>query len=435
MRRSLFVLVGSLGLLACGDDGGPPLVDGVFTDAEWTELQTFTPLEDPPANPTNRFADDPQAAIFGQRMFHEKRYSGALQADSDLGLAGETGKVACATCHDPTAYFTDTRADNRLSIGTSTTGRNAPSLVNVVYYDFGNWAGAHDQFWKQGANSPESRDNTNGTRLAYAHVVFDHHKAQYEALFGALDPALDPQHVDAARFPPAGKPKSNAADPDGPWELMAAADQHIVNTIMANCGKATEAFERKLISRNSPFDHYVAGDYAALTAAAKRGAKLFMGKAACDGCHTGTTFTDNDFHNTGVPQTRDPQDQGQYDDIPKALMNTFNGAGMYSDDPVAGAMKIAGMVRSDDMRGKFRTKSLRHLTMTGPYFHDGSRATLEDVVRFYNDGGGDTGFPGSKDPLLAPLNLTDAEIADLVAFLESLTGEPVPTELTVNTNM
>jgi cytochrome c peroxidase len=107
---------------------------------------------------------------------------------------------------------------------------------------------------------------------------------------------------------------------------------------------------------------------------------------------------------------------------------------MFSDDKAAGQMKFDGQVLSDDMRGKFRTKSLRHVELTAPYMHDGSLATLEDVVTFYNDGGGATGFPGAKDPLLVPLNLTTQEIQDLVAFLKSLTGEPVPAALTVNTS-
>jgi cytochrome c peroxidase len=217
--------------------------------------------------------------------------------------------------------------------------------------------------------------------------------------------------------------------------MMASADRTLINRIMSNCGKSIEAYERKLISRNAPFDQYVAGDNDAISPAAKRGLKLFIGKAACDACHQGPTFTDQLFHNTGIMQTRDPAmlDQGRFTDLPRALNNTFNGAGAFSDDPAAGAAKLAGLAPIDEMRGQFRTKSLRHLTETAPFFHDGSAATLEDVVRFYNEGGGTMGFPGTKDELLVPLNLTGSEIADLVAFLETLTGEPVPVELTENT--
>jgi cytochrome c peroxidase len=112
----------------------------------------------------------------------------------------------------------------------------------------------------------------------------------------------------------------------------------------------------------------------------------------------------------------------------------FNGAGIFSDDPVAGAAKIAGLAQAEEQKGQFRTKSLRHLTETAPYFHHGDMQTLEEVVRFYNAGGGDSGFAGVKDPLMVPLNLSDSEIADLVAFLESLTGAPVDEALTMDTS-
>jgi cytochrome c peroxidase len=425
-------LVVSLALLGCGDSD---LIDDRFTVAEWTVIQSFTPLDSPAPNPTNRYADNLDVARFGQKIFFEKRHSGALTVASDLGAVGETGRVACASCHDPTAYFTDTRATNQTSTGAAITRRNAPSLVNVVYYTWGNWAGAHDQFWKQGANSPETRDNLASNRLAFAHLLFEKYRTDYDALFPIpLDAALDPAAGDAARFPPNGKPKAMATDPDGPWETMAVADQQIINTIMANWGKAFEAYERRLTSANAPFDRYVAGDFTALSVAAKRGLQIFIGKAACVGCHSGTTFTDNAFYNSGVMQTRDPLDQGRFDDLPRALMNTFSGAGAFSDDPVAGMAKLEGQVLTDDLKGKFRTKSLRHVSMTAPYFHDGSMATLEDVVRFYNAGGNAVGFPGIKDPRMVPLNLSEQEILDVVSFLESLTGEPVSQELTVDTS-
>ena len=434
MRTTVGVALGLLA--ACSTDDPPPgdmLIDGRWTEAEWDKIQNFGALEvPPPANPTNKYADNPAVAALGQSLFFDKRFAGPLTEDNDLGLMGETGKVSCTTCHNPQGFFQDTRPDNKRSHGAGLTGRNTPSLVNVVYYEWGNWAGAHDQFWKQGANGAESRDNFNGNRLQFAHFMYEHYRSTYDSLFPIpLDPALDPDHPDAARFPPSGKPKSSGA-PDGAWEMMAPEDQVIVNTIMANVGKSFEAYERLLISKNSPLDRYIAGDFAALNQQAKRGLALFIGKAACHGCHSDTTFSDQKFHNTGLRQTRD--DQGRYEDLPKAISNTFSGAGAYSDDPAAGMAKLANMTQTEEMRGQFRTKSLRHIAETAPYMHDGSLATLEDVVRFYNRGGDDTGFPGTKDPLMVPLNLTDREITDLVEFLRALTGEPVPAALTVDTS-
>ncbi|HLU68890.1 MAG TPA: cytochrome c peroxidase, partial [Kofleriaceae bacterium] len=403
--------------------------------------QQFSPVPEPPPAPTNAYADDREIAELGQALFFELDFAGPIQVGDDgtnggLGEVGETGKVACASCHDPQHWFTDTRSvPNKLSLGVRWTGRNAPSLVNVAYYTWWNWAGAHPTGWKQGAGGPESGANFGGNRLQFVHMLYEQYRDMYDALFPVpLDPALDPEHPEAARFPPEGRPKRSPEDPDGAWEMMAPDDRAIVNRIMANCGKALEAYERLLVSRNAPLDRYIAGDTSALSASAKRGLKLFVAKAACVACHQGPTFTDNEFHNTAVPQTGETQDLGRYDDLPKALGSIFNGTGELSDDPEAGAEKLDIEV-TEDMIGQFRTKSLRHIAMTGPYMHNGAFETLEEVVRFYNDGGAASDFPGVKDPLMVPLNLSEQEVADLVAFLEALTGDPVPEELTVDTSV
>ncbi len=431
-------------LAGCGDETTGQVVD-VFTAAEWAKIQTLGPLGMPDPDPTNKFADDASAATFGQRLFFEKSYSGALIVGDDgsngaLGAVGDTGKVGCVSCHDPGNWFTDTRSmPNNVSIGVNYTVHNAPSLVNAVYYKWFTWPGKMDSPWCQGANAPETPTDAGSSRLAYVHMVYDKYKTDYNALFATpLDPALDPTAADASRFPPTGKPKKSASDPDGPWELMTAADRQIVETIMANCGKSYEAFERLLLSRNAPLDRYIAGDYSALSASAKRGLKVFIGKAACVSCHNGPTLTDQSFHATGVPQTGPnvvATDDGRYSAVPFILANDYNGTGAYSDDPAAGMTKFAGLMQSTDDEGRFRTKSLRHLAKTGPYFHDGSMATLADVVNFYNGGGGVQPFTGTVDPLLAPLNLTAEEQADLVEFLSTaLLGDPVPQALTVNTS-
>jgi cytochrome c peroxidase len=406
------------------------LVDGTFTDAEWQKLSRYTPVPPLPSATTNRVADDPGAAALGQRLWFEKRYAGPIMAGSTaeggLGSIGARGMVACADCHDPARWFTDTRSlPNNTSLGTARTKRNSPSMVNVAYYEWVGWAGAHDQLWKQASIVFENRDSFNSDRLTYAHVIYAYYRDDYNALFSPpLDAALDPADT-SGRFPPSGKPGEPA------WDGMHPDDRRIVDTIVTNCGKAVEAYERRLVSHEAPFDQYVAGDFAALSESAKRGLKLFVGKAACASCHYGETFTDQEFHNTGVPQAT--PDRGRFDDVLR-LVNPFNGAGVFSDDPIRGAEKLAGATQQPAMLGEFRTKSLRHLTETAPYFHDGSAETLEDVVRFYDRGGGPPGsYPGDKDPMLVPLNLTEGEIADLVEFLQSLTGEPVPESLTKNT--
>jgi cytochrome c peroxidase len=319
-----------------------------------------------------------------------------------------------------------------MSHGTGYTERNTPSLVNAVYYDWFNWGGRADSLAAQGGGTLETTTNGASTRLFVAHVVYAKYKDEYEAMFGPLDPALDPAAPDAARFPPSGRAKSSPEAPDGPWELMAAEDRQAVNLIMANIGKSFEAYERNLISGSSPFARYILDrETPDFSPAARRGLALFIGKAACNECHTGPALTDNKFHNIGVAQVFDEYtptvDEGRYEDIPALLRSQFNSAGPYSANPEAGAAKLASAIPEDERtRGQFRTPSLLNVAETAPYFHNGSARTLEDVLWHYDIGGGEPGrFAGAMDPKMRQLRLTDGEVTDLIAFMRSLTGEPV----------
>ena len=146
----------------------------------------------------------------------------------------------------------------------------------------------------------------------------------------------------------------------------------------------------------------------------------------------GPILSDNLFHNGGVTQAvganTPPVDEGRFEDIPVLLRNPYNSAGIFSDDPVTGAAKIATADPSDEStRGQFRTKGLVNVAVTAPYFHNGSARTLEEAVQHYDIGGGQPGsYAGEIDPKMRPLRLTESEVSDLVAFLETLTGEPVP---------
>jgi cytochrome c peroxidase len=166
---------------------------------------------------------------------------------------------------------------------------------------------------------------------------------------------------------------------------------------MDNIGRAIAAFEREVITGPSPFDEYMLGDKKALTDSAKRGLILFTTTASCTACHSGPNFTDNKFHALGVKQ-----------------------AGPLTED-------LGRFAVTNDPKDKhgFKTPGLRNIEQSAPYMHDGSLESLEDVVDFYNRGGVRTDV---RSHLIQPLNLTDSQKADLVAFLRSLTG-PLP-ELT-----
>ncbi|MFT2722226.1 cytochrome-c peroxidase [Deinococcus sp. A31D244] len=158
-----------------------------------------------------------------------------------------------------------------------------------------------------------------------------------------------------------------------------------------NLVRALAAFQRTLTSRDSPFDRYRAGDASALSEAQVRGLDLFFDRAECFHCHTGRDFTDGLAHNNA--------------------MRVFN--------PDIG---LAERTEQEGDVGRFVTPTLRNVALTGPYLHDGSRATLRDLLETYNDGGEPN---PNADPLIHPLGLTDAELGDLEAFLHALTDESV----------
>ena len=164
---------------------------------------------------------------------------------------------------------------------------------------------------------------------------------------------------------------------------------------MLNITKAISAFTRTLVTANSPFDRYRAGNEAAMAPAAVRGMDLFLGeKGDCFHCHGGFNFTDEQLHNTGVNvENRD--------------------------------IGLARLTGKQTDAGKFKTPGLRNVALTAPYMHDGSIGTLEAVLGHYNTGGKDN---DNVDVLMRPLELSASEIKDLIAFLKALTD----TEFTRN---
>jgi cytochrome c peroxidase len=429
LLASLWVLSScSANPLSGGEDG--------FSAEAWERVLELEPLSVPlGASRFNEHADDPAAATLGQAFFFEKDFSTAVRVAGPSGGVGEVRTVACATCHEPDAYFSDPRRTGGVSHGVDFTARNAPSLVNVAYYYWFDWGGRADTLAAQGVAALETMSDGGSSRLLVAHLVWSKYRETYESIFGPLDPALDAAAADAARFPLTGGPKASASAADGPWEMMREEDRRVVDQILANVGKALEAYERRLISGASPFGRYI-GDVATadFSEAARRGLALFVGKAACNECHRGPILSDNQFHNVGVPQAVGDNtpavDEGRYEDVAGLLADPFNSAGPFSADPAAGAARLAGIDPGDETtRGQFRTKSLLDVSETGPYFHNGSARTLREVVQHYDAGGGDVGtFSGQLDPKIRPLGLSGAEVDDLVAFLRSLTGEPVAPE-------
>jgi cytochrome c peroxidase len=403
-------------------------------------LHTLSPLPSLPPDTTNAVADNAAAAALGQMLFFDKSYSGAIAvagtvANGGLGAVGETGKVSCASCHLGPELDDRRSKPGNVSLGTDFGTRRALSLVNASFYTWTNWGGRFDSQWSLSPAVAENAKIMNSTRLTVVHMIYAKYKMEYEAIFGALDARLDPANANAADFPPSGKPKATPASADGPWELMAGADRTIANTIFANFGKAIAAYLRKLVSRDSAFDRFVAGDDSAISTAQKLGARAFIGTGACIKCHSGPHFEDGQFHVLAVPQTGPnvpAVDLGRFTDVAALLASPFNTDGGFSD---GNTMKLTGLAQNDAQKGQFRTKGLRGVAVAGPYMHSGQIATLEEVIAFYNKGGGDALDAGEViDPKIKPLGLSAEESTDLVDFMKTLTGADVPAALTNDTS-
>lgn len=398
-----------------------------FTAKERYRIGTFSPVPEPPPNPTNRYADDPAAAHLGRWLFFDTRFS-------------KNGEVSCATCHDPAHDWTDRLA---VSEGLGPVSRNAPTLWNVAHSRWQFWDGRADSLWAQWVHPLEDPQEMGFSRLEAAHLVHadEDLRAAYRAVFGEL-----PDLADRSRFPARGRPilrsddftwrrahpellKEPYDELETAWIAMAASDREAVNRMTANLGKALEAYQRQLVSRDALFDRYCRGlreddpdDLAALSPAAQRGLRLFLNKQ-CRLCHFGPGLTDNAFHNTGLAVPEDAEfDNGRPDGIHVVQADPFNGAGAYSDAPDwEGNGKLRWVVINEHVFGAYKTPTLRNVARTAPYMHDGRFETLEEVLRFYSElpGGPPTGH---REETMLPANFTNGEIRDLVAFLESLTG-------------
>ncbi len=401
-------------------------------DRDFIGRMALSPIAPADSQDGNEYLVVAGVARLGQELFFDPDLSGNLVPGSHDGQptklfgadGGTLGRVSCADCHLPRAFFGDDRTSpNNVSLGLDFTARNSPSLVNVSFYRFYAWDGRSDSLWMQCATAYEAGKTMAGTRLRLARLIASRYGAEYTAAFGdgGFERLVKTPGVD-------GEFELG----DGGAVVLDGGTNHYLNQISANGYKAMAAYITGLVSLDAGIDAFAHGDEAALSPAAKRGLHLFLGRAGCIECHLGPTFTDNSFHQIGlgqrgehVPGTDDGRVTGQRLLVsgPQAV---FNSVGEFSSTPKFDPKTL----KADQGTPVFRTKSLRNVAMSPPYMHAGQLKTLQEVVAFYNSGGETVGFSGPKDPRIVPLGLSEAESADLVSFLEALTGAPIPPALT-----
>ncbi|MFQ5803384.1 MAG: cytochrome-c peroxidase [Candidatus Methylomirabilales bacterium] len=331
------------------------------------------PLGPPPIPPDN--PSTPAKVELGKMLFFDTRITG----DASL---------SCATCHDPKLGWGDGGDIGRGYPGTSH-WRNIQTIINTAYYNKLFWAGSSRSLESQGETANRGAVAGNGERDMMEARLYQipEYRKRFKEVFG------------------------------DEWPLL------------KNAWRAIAAFERTLVQRDTPFDRYMKGDKAALSPKAKQGLALFEGKAGCIQCHNGPLLSDEKYYNLGVPEN-----PGFEEDPLKQITFRFEQYAKGVHEEIYRKTKTdLGLFyrakRQTDM-SKFRTPSLRYTKYTAPYMHNGAFFTLEEVVDFYNEGGGEDqalkNFSiATKTKKLKKLNLTDEEKEALVIFLESLSGEEI----------
>ena len=321
--------------------------------------------------------DDPKVEL-GSLLFFDNRLSG-------------DASISCADCHDPEFGWTD-GADVCRGYAGTVHWRNCQSVVDAAYYAKLFWAGSSKSLEAQAEGAARGGVGGNGERDMMEERLrqVPEYVRMFRLVFGTEWPNLQ----DA-------------------WRAIAA-------------------FERTLIQTDTPFDLYMRGDESALSEEAKSGLELFQGKAGCIQCHNGPFLTDEKYYNLGLPENPVFEE----DPLRQITFRFEQYAKGVSEEIYRTAKTDLGlyyrMKRHEDM-GKFRTPTLRYLVYTSPYMHNGVFFTLEEVVEFYDQGGGDDpieanfGF-STKTERMIPLGLSDDEKAALVALLESFSGEEITIE-------
>jgi cytochrome c peroxidase len=283
----------------------------------------------------------PERVTLGKALFFDPRLSGSKW-------------ISCASCHNPALGWSD-GLPTAIGNGMNKLKRATPTIVNVAFAQILMWDGREGTLESQALGPMKNKDEM------------------------GLDPKAAAQRL--------------AAIPG--YRRMFARAYPGEGITPETIGKAIASFERTVVSTDTPFDRWQAGDNDAVNAAAKRGFEIFRGRGKCDVCHEGYNFTDDGFHNIGVKTPVGlPQDVGRY-----------------------------AQRKVKSMKGAFKTPTLRDIALTGPYMHNGIYQTLEQVVEHYDRGGDVT---DNLDPNMSgPLHLTDREKTDLVAFMQSLTGRPL----------
>ncbi|MDE2928261.1 MAG: c-type cytochrome [Acidobacteriota bacterium] len=335
---------------------------GAAQEKKFPPLGPLPPVPVPADNPMS----DAKVAL-GKLLFFDARLSG-------------DASTSCASCHSPESGWGDGGDLSRGYPGTQH-WRNSQTILNSAYYAKLFWAGESTSLEAQARSAATGNVAGNGDTMMMEERLrqVPEYVRRFREVFGTPWPTID----DA-------------------W-------------------RAISAFERTVVSKakDVPFDRFMKGDKKALSESAKRGLALFRGKAGCVQCHNGALLSDEDYHNVGVPKNpafeEDPLRQ-----ITLRYQHVIRGVPESVYRKADRDLGLFYTTKREADKGRFRTPSLRELKYTAPYMHNGAFFELDEVIDFYDEGGGQD---ANRSPLIRKLGLTDEEKEDLLAFLESLSSD------------
>jgi len=383
MRYLLLLALGTTALFASAQAIANPQAT---SPSEENNLLGLPPVPIPASNPQT-----PAKIELGDKLFHDKRFS-------------VDGTVSCANCHNDKLAFTDGLP---VSVGHHglTGTRNAPTVLNAAFNQSQFWDGREPDLEgqsKQPPVNPVEGGLANHEPILEITRTDPYYQAAFQSVFGVSGKKITMDHV----------------------------------------AKAIAGFERTLVSGNSPFDrYYFKGQTDAMTATQIRGFDLFIGEGRCVSCHTieqdHALFTDSRFHNIGVGINQIQQDIPR---LAQAFLEAKNKGGevdvMVLTDKKSSELGRFAVTDELSQIGAFKTPTLRNVELTAPYMHDGSLKTLKEVMVHYNNGGVNKTGERVNDFLsggIRPLNLTDPQLNDLVAFMKALTSSSISSKQAVPT--
>jgi len=326
---------------------------------------------------SNRLSGNQQAIAWGQALFNDPRLS-------------RNGTISCASCHRPEKDFSD---EHPLAIGRETGHRNTPTVINTRFNRWFGWGGAIDTLWGASIRPILSPLEMNAGADIVSSLL--HKDPKYRSNIERL----------GAKSPPA-------------------------KDILVIVGKSLAAYQETLVSEKSIFDHFYDGlttnnreAIAKYPESAKRGLKIFVGKGRCNLCHFGPLFTNGEFGDAGIPYftKNGGVDKGRYGGIKKLRQSPYRRSGSHSDqDKTKKSQHLSRFVKLRHRNwGEFKVPSLRGVSKTAPYMHNGSLPSLESVVNHYSNLNEER-LHTDGEAILRPLNLTSDDAQDLVAFLRTL---------------